>query len=431
MAADLLVVGAGLGGLTSARELVADGQRVTVLEARDRVGGRIHTDTYPGTSTRVDLGAEWGSPDHHLALGAELRRYGLEFEKPQPARHRAWRLGQRTRQFQQSDGRACLTEAEAAEFERALEVMGEDVRALGFEGAGESAAADRLDVTFARYVDSLGLSPAVSEMTHSLAFSFAGGDPEQYSAWMLLRELAGYDRDPEALFGDDYRISGGSGSLPQAIAKELGDRIRLGVQVAAIRDDEQGVSVSTVDGQELRASAVVMAVPINVLGEIEFSDSAISGRISEIGVPHAGAASKVWVRSLNLPPGFQGLAWPELPEVYAHASDPELIAAFSTPRFASEMEPGAMEGLLRPLLPDLEVESVFGHDWSEDPFARGTWLAVRPGQHRPVAALRDWKSRILFAGADLDTGWAGWMDGAITSGKRAAAEAARQIGSAT
>jgi monoamine oxidase len=47
-----------------------------------------------------------------------------------------------------------------------------------------------------------------------------------------------------------------------------------------------------------------------------------------------------------------------------------------------------------------------------------------------VAALRDWKSRILFAGADLDTGWAGWMDGAITSGKRAAAEAVRQIGSA-
>ena len=66
-------------------------------------------------------------------------------------------------------------------------------------------------------------------MIHSLAFSFAGGDPDEYSAWMLLRELAGYDRDPEALFGDDYRISGGSSSLPLAIAEELGDRVRLGV----------------------------------------------------------------------------------------------------------------------------------------------------------------------------------------------------------
>ncbi len=428
MAADVLVVGAGLGGLTSARELIANGCRVTVLEARDRVGGRIHTDTFPGTSTKVDLGAEWGSPDHHLALGAELQRYGLEFEEPPPARQRVWRLGQRTRQFQQSDGRACLTEAEGAELESALKVMGEDIRALGFEDAGESLAADRLDVTFAQYVDSLNPSAAVSEMIHSLAFSFAGGDPEQYSAWMLLRELAGYDRDPEALFGDDYRISGGSSSLPLAIAEELGDRVRLGVQVKSIRDDDPGVSVSTVGGGELRASAVVVAVPINVLAGIEFSDAAINERIDQIGGPHAGAASKVWLRSKKLPASFQGLAWPELPEVYAHANDPGLIAAFGMPRLVGEAQPRTMERLLHLLLPDPEVEAVFGHDWCEDPFARGTWLAVRPGQQRPVAALRDWKSRILFAGADLDTGWAGWMDGAITSGKRAAAEAVRQIG---
>jgi monoamine oxidase len=52
---------------------------------------------------------------------------------------------------------------------------------------------------------------------------------------------------------------------------------------------------------------------------------------------------------------------------------------------------------------------------------------VRPGQQRPVAALREWRGRVLFAGADLDRGWAGWMDGAITSGSRAAAELERQI----
>jgi monoamine oxidase len=95
----------------------------------------------------------------------------------------------------------------------------------------------------------------------------------------------------------------------------------------------------------------------------------------------------------------------------------------------AEAEPRSMEDLLRVLLADIQVEAVFGHDWSRDPFSRGTWLAVCPGQHRPVAVLRDWKGRVLFAGADLDTGWAGWMDGAITSGKRAAAELGRQIGS--
>ena len=423
--ADVIVIGAGLSGLTSARHLVSEGHRVTVLEARDRVGGRIHTDTFPGTDARVDLGAEWGSPDHHLALGAELERYGLRFEKPEPAQVRVWRLGDSSREFTEDDDRACLSEAERAEFDRALETIGEDIRALGFEGAGASPAADRLDVTFSRYVGSLAVSPAVSEMIHSLAFSFAGGDPDEYSAWMLLRELAGYDRDPEALLADDYRISGGSSSLPLAIAAELGDRIRLGVRVGSIRDDGSGVSVSTVDGAELRASAVVVAVPVNVLGDLEFSDPAIRERVEDIGGLHGGAASKVWVRSSNLPGRFQGLAWPELPEVYSHPVEPGLIAAFGLPRIVGEPDPRSMERLLRELLPTIEIDAVFAHDWSQDPFARGTWLAVRPGQHRPVAALRDWRSRVLFAGADLDTGWAGWMDGAITSGGRAAAEAAR------
>lgn len=425
--ADVLVIGAGLGGLTSARELSADGHQVTVLEARERVGGRIHTDIFPGTSTRVDLGAEWGSPDHHLALAAELDRYGLRFQRPKPAEQRVWRLGGRVREFTDDDGRMCLTESERAEFDRALEVIGEDVKALGFEGAGESPAAERLDITFAKYVDLLGVGAAVREMLDSLAFSFAGGDPEHYSAWMLLRELAGYDRDPEALLGDDHRISGGSSSLPLAVAEELGDRVRLGVQVSSVRDDHLGVSVSTADGEEFRASGVVVAVPINVLGEIEFSGSAINKRIEAIGGPHAGAASKVWVRSPNLPARFQGLAWPELPEVYSHQSDPDLIAAFGMSDLVADANPRSLEGVLGALLPGIEVEAVLGHDWSKDPLSRGTWLTVRPGQQRPVAALREWRGRVLFAGADLDRGWAGWMDGAITSGRRAAAELERQI----
>ena len=419
---DVLVIGAGLGGLTSARDLAASGHRVTVLEARERVGGRIHTDTFPGTSTRVDLGAEWASPGHHLALAAELDRYGLSFVKPEPPRQRVWRLDGRVREFADDDGRACLSEPERAEFDHALAVIGEDVSSLGFEGAGESPAAGRLDIAFADYVDSLGAGAAVGEMLHSLAFSFAGGDPQRYSAWMLLRELAGYDRDPESLFGDDYRISGGSGSLPSSIAAELGDRVRLGVQVRSVRDDERGVSLSTADGAEFRVSAVVVAVPINVLGGIEFTNPAINERIEAIGGPHAGAASKVWVRGPNLPERFQGLAWPELPEVYSHPSDPTLIAAFGMSDLVATAEPQFIQDSLRELLPEVRVDAVHGHDWTADPLSRGTWLAVRSGQHRPVAALRDWRGRVVFAGADLDTGWAGWMDGAITSGRRAASE---------
>ena len=430
MAADVIVIGAGLGGLSAARDLADAGHQVIVLEARDRVGGRVYTETFPGTSTRVDLGAEWVSPAHHLAYVAELERYGLSLEQVTAPEARAWRLDGQLRPFAGDDDRGCLSQPEIEEMEGALRALAADARGLGFEGAGESPAADRLDVTFTEYVDSLNLSEVGNELIYSLAFSFAGGDPDEYSAWMLVREMAGYDSDPEVFFADDSRVSGGCDSLPRAIAAELGDRVRHGVQVSSVTEDGESVTVATSEGEVLQAAAVIVAVPINVLGELEFDNPEIKARIAAIGGSHAGAASKVWVRSLNLPVEFQGMNWPELPEVYAHPSDPEMVAAFGMPRVFGEPSVQSMQRLLGGLIPDIEVDAIFEHDWLNDPLARGTWLTGRPGQYRHTAALRDWQGRVLFAGADLDTGWAGWMDGAITSGRRAAGKAGTAIGSA-
>ena len=190
MKTDALVVGAGLGGLVAARELMEAGHDVTVLEARDRVGGRVYTETFPGCSTRVDMGAEWASRDHHLALGAELRRYGLHFVETDDPELRTWRLDGRIRRSAGGDDRGGLVNSEQSELNDALRAMKTDVQALGFEGATESPSADRLDIPFSDYVDSLGAGRAVNELILALAFSFAGGNPDDYSAWMLLRELS-------------------------------------------------------------------------------------------------------------------------------------------------------------------------------------------------------------------------------------------------
>ncbi len=424
---DAIVIGAGLGGLVAARELMEAGLEVTVLEARDRVGGRIYTETFPGSSTRVDMGAEWGSRDHHLALGAELERYGLHFVETQDPESRTWSLDGRVRQFAGGDDRGGLSDSEKSELDGALVAMKADVRALGFEGAADSTSADRLDVPFSDYVDSLRAGRAVTELILALAFSFAGGDPDEYSAWMLLREMAGYDLDPEALFADDYRISGGSSALPEAMAAELGSRVRLGVHVRGVSEGEDAVTVFTSDGGEMTASAVIVAVPVNVLGDLEFSDRETTAQIEALGGPHAGAASKVWVRSGNAPEQFFGMSWPELPEVYSHPDDPGLLAAFGMPAVLGRPSAESMQGFIGDLIPGVTIDEVFEHDWINDPLSRGTWLAGRPGQFRPLAALRDRRGRVLFAGADLDTRWAGWMDGAITSGSRAGRQAAAQI----
>ena len=85
---DAIVVGGGLAGLRAARDLIADGRAVTLLEARDRVGGRALTARL-GDRT-VELGGSWFTPEHHEVI-AELERYGLAVRDFPLPRHARWR----------------------------------------------------------------------------------------------------------------------------------------------------------------------------------------------------------------------------------------------------------------------------------------------------------------------------------------------------
>ena len=72
-------------------------------------------------------------------------------------------------------------------------------------------------------------------------------------------------------------------------------------------------------------------------------------------------------------------------------------------------------------IPHADVVSTDAHDWNADEFSQGTWMAYRPGQvMRHAAGLQRPEGRLTFAGSDLAWGWAGWIDGAVESGHRAA-----------
>ena len=83
-------------------------------------------------------------------------------------------------------------------------------------------------------------------------------------------------------------------------------------------------------------------------------------------------------------------------------------------------------------VPDARVVATDAHDWNADEFSQGTWMAYRPGQlMRFHSAFQEPEGRLAFAGSDLALGWAGWMDGAVETGVRAARQALAAAGVST
>jgi monoamine oxidase len=98
---------------------------------------------------------------------------------------------------------------------------------------------------------------------------------------------------------------------------------------------------------------------------------------------------------------------------------------------ASRLDPtdrGQVERAIRVFAPGAEVRACDGHDWTRDPYAKGTWAAYRPGQlGRWHADVRTPEGRLFFAGSDIAEGWAGFMDGAIESGAAVALAVAQRL----
>ncbi|MFD0524553.1 flavin monoamine oxidase family protein [Paractinoplanes durhamensis] len=284
---DVVVVGAGLAGLVAARELRAAGLDVVLLEARDRVGGRTWTAPFPAAGVRVDLGAEWLSPESHTALTTELTRYGLTTTQP-PAAHHGGEI--------------------SAAAGPVLDRMDVDAGRLDFDDPGWHRAAGDLDVSFAAYLDAICSDPDARAQLLASAFALMGADETEYSALHLLHEFAGFGSARAAFENESHRVAGGTDTLAKAIAAELGDTVALGQAVASIAADG---TVTTTTGASHSARAAVVAVPVNCLAGIAFPAG------MPLPDPHVGRAAKIWTRVSGIPAGTTSTSWPSLIETYA------------------------------------------------------------------------------------------------------------------
>lgn len=424
--ADVVVLGAGMAGLAAAEGLGAAGRRVVVLEARDRIGGRIHTVDDPGLEVPVELGAEFvhGRPAALVDLIGDL---GLTLE----AVPRRVEPDELIGSVPLPDIRASLA--------RLLQAC--------------DAGPDRPVADLIRRSGSLLGRPGELEGVTRYIEGFHAADLARIGT-RALAENESADEDA----GDGlYRIRQGYGALVRRLAERCEGaqvEIRLGTAVTSLawRPGEVRVTVSTPDGDPeiVTAPRAVIALPLTVLKRMTGAegprtlDPLPSAWPEALDALHMGTAHRVvlafdarwWAPGAAAGPGFirgQREAFPvwwtalpsRAPVLTGWVGGPR--AAALTGRGEASVLQAALESLASVFARDVaELRSrsrlVYAHDWSADPWAGGAYSYGGVGAIEARAALgRPIEGTLFLAGeAVAEAGENATVHGALASGRRAA-----------
>ncbi|HKE87425.1 MAG TPA: flavin monoamine oxidase family protein [Vicinamibacterales bacterium] len=446
----VIVIGAGLAGLCAAYELIALGHDVTVLEAQDRPGGRVHTLRSPfSDGLYAEAGASRIPTSHDLTL-AYARLFDLPLEPFEPSdlpsiryayRHRAkvlpgdafdWPASVRADQ-------RLLTPAQVRR--RYIDPLADQI-ADPFAPDWIPSALEKYDkVTRDEYLRSQHVSDAALHMMN------LGSTPVARIRSFLdvLREVAvNRELRRRANLTEDLllKIKGGNDRLPQAFVDRLRDRIRYRCAGRRIEQDPTGVRVFFENGGSLhRASGdyVVCAVPFSIARRLEFSPGLSAQKTAAIEKLPYHSVTRIYLQCRDrfwLREGLSGFADTDHPmeiwdATYGQRGPRGILMSFIQGPKARGLAPASQTDQLDFGLRSVEevypgvmkaFERGFVKVWDIDPWARGAVAYLLPGQ---VLTLDPYiarpEGRVHFAGEHASS-LRGWMQGAFESGRRVARE---------
>ena len=419
---DVVVVGGGFAGVTAAREAALAGADVLLLEARDRLGGRTWSSTWDAIP--VEYGGQWVHW-HQPHTFSEITRAGLRVEVNEYADVASWFVG---------DERRTGTTAERdAIAERAWNRFVEGVEEALPNPHDPLGALDRLErfdrQTVADRLAELDLTREEEDVLAAELESVTHAPLDEAGAVSILRwhALSGYTLALTQFTGGRVVVVGGTGALLASIASGAPFATRLETPVAAVAQSDDRVEVTTRAGDTIAVRAAVVAVPLNVLGAIDFDPPLAEPKREAIEIGQASRGIKLFVRARG-DRRMQNAVKREHPFGYIDSQallddGSQLLVGFGPGTPACD--PADLEAVQRgldELLPGFEAIAVSAHDWACDEFANGTWAIHRPGWYTTFhAEMQRPEGRVVLAGSDLANGWAGFIDGAIESGLRAGA----------
>lgn len=447
VAKKIIVIGAGLAGLSAAYELTEAGHEVNVLEARPRPGGRVYT---MRGQFADGLYAEAGATnvfDVHTWTLKYIKLLGVAldpvtFSSGDPV-------------FYVRGKRVVIKQGSPVDWPLELKP---DEKGLGRRELWEKYVVPTLNeignpeapdwptdslkqydrISFAEFLRRRGASPdAVALLRLGLSDQLGEG-ADAVSALNLLREAA-----PRALEKQAYVIRGGSDTLPRAFAAKLSDRIHYGAPVLKIEQDERGVQVTFLRAgthTTLSAQYVICAIPFAVLKNVEISPAVTPEKQKAIAQLGNTSVVRVFLQTRKrfwLDEGLSGAATTDLPMMTAYDKAfyqpgprgllEAYVAGERARRLAAMKESDRLSFTLdqvEKVHPAVRAHFEGGASvcWDQEEWSRGAYAWFQPGELTELLPhIAKPEGRVHFAG-DHTSPWPGWMQGALQSGNRAARE---------
>lgn len=447
---DVVIVGAGYAGLTAALALHDAGRSVVVLEARDRVGGRVHTEHHDGVP--LDLGGMWVGATHER-FRSLLSRFDIAtFPTPEFGVSGWWdphTHSLRPTRIVPAPWHAVPSAAAAV---AQIEMLAR--RATAAAPAGHPGT-DRWDaVTIADWLRRRVPGPAARAMLEStlvVSFSVELSQVSMRSLFSAVTDAGGLLR----LLGTDGGaqqdlVVGGADRLARQMAERLGDRVRRSTAVRAIRHEPDGVVVVSDHGSWTAGYAIVALPPAHAAA-LDWQPAVTGSRRQLLDRLHMGSVTKllaVYDRPFWRDAGWSGEVLDTNGPVTtafeaSQPGGPAVLASLTCGDRSLELSVLPTEERRRRILGAFtdwfgpaaaEPRTVADCSWETEEWSGGGYAAVpAPGvlSSRAMALIAEPVGRVHFAGTETSTTSNGFIDGAITSGERAAGEINARMASAS